>query len=58
VFGLPKEIPIWIDSRVLDPEWVIIGAGSRTAKIKLDPGQFVGLDGVEIVEDLAVSPSA
>jgi len=58
VFGLPSEIPIWIDSQVLGPEWVIIGAGSRSAKIKLDPGQFVGLDGVEIVEDLALPVSA
>jgi prolyl-tRNA editing enzyme YbaK/EbsC (Cys-tRNA(Pro) deacylase) len=58
VFGLPAGVPIWIDSRVLGSEWVIIGAGSRTAKIKLDPGQLVGLDGVEVVEDLALIPSA
>ena len=58
VFGLPEDVPVWIDSRVLAPEWVIIGAGSRTAKIKLDPGQFIGLEGVEIVEDLALPASA
>ncbi|MEX2251057.1 MAG: YbaK/EbsC family protein [Acidimicrobiia bacterium] len=58
VFGLPKGVPVWIDSRVLAPEWVIIGAGSRSAKIKLDPGQFVGLVGVEIVDDLALPVSA
>ena len=57
-FGLPSTIPVWIDTRVLEPDWVIIGAGSRSAKIKLDPGQFVGLEGVEIVEDLALSSSA
>lgn len=58
VFGLPGEIPVWIDSRVLAPEWVIIGAGSRTAKIKLDPRQFAVIDGVEIVEDLALLPAS
>lgn len=58
VFGLPSWVPVWIDSRVLAPEWVIIGAGSRSAKIKLDPSQFVGLDGVEIVDDLALPVSA
>lgn len=57
VFGLPKEVPVWIDSQVLTSDWVIIGAGSRSAKIKLDPGQFVGLDGVEIVDDLAFTVS-
>jgi prolyl-tRNA editing enzyme YbaK/EbsC (Cys-tRNA(Pro) deacylase) len=58
VFGLPVDVPVWIDSRVLAPDWVIIGAGSRTAKIKLDPAQFIGLDGIEIVEDLALPASA
>lgn len=58
VFGLPSTVPVWIDSRVLKPEWVIIGAGSRSAKVKLDPAQFVGLDGVEIVDDLALPASA
>ena len=53
VFGLPASLPVWIDSAVLDNDWVIIGAGSRSAKIRLDPAQFVGLDGYEVVEGLA-----
>lgn len=53
VFGLPESLPVWIDSAVLDNDWVIIGAGSRSAKIRLDPAQFVGLDGYEVVEGLA-----
>jgi prolyl-tRNA editing enzyme YbaK/EbsC (Cys-tRNA(Pro) deacylase) len=52
VFGLPKDLPVWIDSRVLDHDWVVIGAGSRTAKIRLDPRQLESLDGFEIVPDL------
>ncbi len=52
-FGLPRGMPVWIDSRVVEKEWVIIGAGSRSAKIKLDPSQFPRLDGYEVVEDLA-----
>lgn len=53
IFGLPQGLPVWLDSRVLDRDWVIVGAGSRTAKIRLDPGQLVDLDGYEVVEDLA-----
>ena len=56
VFGLPEGLPVWVDSRVLEPDWVIIGAGSRSAKIKLDPSQFAGLPGFEIVGDLARVP--
>ncbi len=55
-FALPEDLPVWIDSRVMTPEWVIIGAGTRSAKIRLDPAQFVGLDGYEVVEDLAKAP--
>lgn len=58
VFGLPKELPVWFDSRVLEPEWVVIGAGTRSAKIRLDPTQFEGLDGFEIVENLAKLPAS
>ena len=53
IFGLPPGLPVWIDSRVVEPEWVIVGAGSRDAKIRLDPSQLVGLEGYEVVEDLA-----
>ncbi|HEX6946080.1 MAG TPA: YbaK/EbsC family protein [Acidimicrobiia bacterium] len=53
IFGVPEGIPVWIDSRVMEPDWVIVGAGSRDAKIRLDPRQLADLDGYEVVEDLA-----
>lgn len=53
IFGLPSDVPVWLDSRLMDCDWVIVGAGSRTAKIKLDPSQLLGVDGYEVVEDLA-----
>jgi prolyl-tRNA editing enzyme YbaK/EbsC (Cys-tRNA(Pro) deacylase) len=52
IFGLPDDLPVWIDSAVLAHDWVVIGAGSRTAKIRLDPRQLAGLDGFEIVPEL------
>jgi len=54
VFGLPDGLPVWVDRRVLDRDWVIIGAGSRSAKIRLDPSQLAHLQGFEVVEDLAL----
>jgi prolyl-tRNA editing enzyme YbaK/EbsC (Cys-tRNA(Pro) deacylase) len=56
IFGLPDSIPVWIDSRVMDQDWVIVGAGSRSAKVRLDPSQLKDLDGFEIVDDLAKEP--
>lgn len=58
IFGLPDQLPIWIDSRVVAPDWVIVGAGTRTAKIRLDPSQLVGDDRFQIVDDLAILPAA
>ncbi len=53
IFGLPDDLPVWIDSRVVEHDWVVVGAGSRSAKIRFDPGQIVGKDLYEIVEGLA-----
>jgi prolyl-tRNA editing enzyme YbaK/EbsC (Cys-tRNA(Pro) deacylase) len=54
IFGLPDGLPVWLDARILRCERIIVGAGSRSAKISLDPSQLVGLDGFEFVDALAV----
>ena len=58
IFGIPDSIPVWIDSRVMDQDWVIVGAGSRSAKVKMDPAQLRDLDGFEIVDGLAKDPNS
>lgn len=58
VFGIPDETPIWVDSGVLDHPWVIVGAGTRTAKIKVDPGIFEAVDRFEVVDDMAKTVDA
>jgi prolyl-tRNA editing enzyme YbaK/EbsC (Cys-tRNA(Pro) deacylase) len=54
IFGLPDEVPVWLDARILGCARVVVGAGSRSAKIRLDPAQLVGVDGYEFVDDLAI----
>jgi prolyl-tRNA editing enzyme YbaK/EbsC (Cys-tRNA(Pro) deacylase) len=54
IFGLGSSLPVWLDRRVMDCTEVVVGAGSRTAKIRLDPSQLSGLDGYEVVDDLAI----
>jgi prolyl-tRNA editing enzyme YbaK/EbsC (Cys-tRNA(Pro) deacylase) len=53
IFGLPDGLPVWLDSRIMECDWVIVGAGSRSAKIKFDPSQLADTDGYDVVEDLA-----
>ena len=55
IFGLPNGLDVWLDSRVLDCERIVVGAGSRSAKISLDPTQLVDVDGYEFVDDLAMA---
>ncbi len=54
-FGLPDHRRVWIDRRVMDPPWVIVGAGTREAKIKVAPSIFNRLENASIVEGLALS---
>lgn len=58
VFGLPAELPIWIDARVMARERVVLGGGSRSWKVVLAPVGLLALPGVEVVEGLARAPSA
>lgn len=52
-FALPESLPLFVDSRIMDLEWVILGGGSRSIKVKIAPAALVGL-GAEVVDDLAV----
>lgn len=53
IFGIPDDIPIWVDSDVLERDWVIVGAGTRSAKIRFDPKVLAADSRFEVVEDLA-----
>lgn len=51
--GLPVGIPIWVDAAVASTPSVVIGAGSRAAKIRIAGSDLLRLPGVEVVEGLA-----
>ncbi|MDQ6799876.1 MAG: hypothetical protein M3041_03470 [Acidobacteriota bacterium] len=40
VFGLPDSIPLYIDNRILANDYVIVGGGNRSTKIKLPPAEL------------------
>ena len=57
VFGLPPELPIWVDARVMDRERIVLGGGSRSWKVIAPPSILLALPGVEVVEGLATEPA-
>ncbi len=52
-YGLPADLPLWIDSRIMDVPDVIVGGGSRDRKLLVPPESLAALPGAEIVEALA-----
>ena len=40
VFALPPAIPLYIDNRIMEKDYVIVGGGNRSTKIKLAPSEL------------------
>lgn len=53
ILGLPPEIPILVDARVMERPSVIVGGGNRTSKVRLDPHELEKLPDVRVA-DIAV----
>jgi prolyl-tRNA editing enzyme YbaK/EbsC (Cys-tRNA(Pro) deacylase) len=51
--GLPDDVPVFIDSRVLEAPRVVIGGGSRSWKVRLDPKDLRRIPGAQVIENLA-----
>ena len=56
-FGLPELLPLWIDQRVMELDYVLLGGGSRAIKIKIAPRVFRHMPNATIVEGLAKDPT-
>ncbi len=50
--GLPPDLPLWVDARVMERPRIILGGGSRDRKLLAPPQILTALGGV-VVEDLA-----
>lgn len=51
--ALPPELPLWVDSRIMALDYVILGGGDRSSKIKVAPAIFRDLPNTAIVDGLA-----
>ncbi|MGH2427760.1 MAG: YbaK/EbsC family protein [Candidatus Limnocylindria bacterium] len=52
-FGLPEDLPILVDERVMAQPWIILGGGNRSSKLKVAPDALHRLPSVRVVTDLA-----
>lgn len=53
-FGMPEGLAVLVDARVMDAEWIVLGGGNRSSKLKIAPGAFRRLPSVRIVDGLAI----
>ena len=56
-FGLPPDLPIWIDAAVMTRARVVLGGGSRAWKVIAPPAILRSLPRAEVVEGLASDPT-
>lgn len=52
VLALPEDMPIYIDPGLMECDYIILGGGSRSTKIKVAPEILTMIPGAEIVDGL------
>ncbi len=53
VFGLPDDLPVWVDAAVMDRDRIVLGGGSRRWKVIAPASILLTLPNVEVVQGLA-----
>ena len=57
MFGLPDELPKYVDADVMNLTYVILGSGVRSSKVKIAPADLAKLPGLQVVAGLAIEAS-
>ncbi len=52
-FGLPDAMAVLVDARVTEPDWIILGGGNRSSKLRMAPSGMNRLPSLRVVEGLA-----
>ena len=53
-FGLPAEVPVYVDEAIDGLDYVILGSGSRSTKVKMPGAEFTKVPNAEFISELAV----
>ena len=52
--GLEPELPIYADHKLLSLEYLILGSGSRSSKLKMPPAELGKIPGLAFIEGLSM----
>jgi prolyl-tRNA editing enzyme YbaK/EbsC (Cys-tRNA(Pro) deacylase) len=58
IFALPPALAVYVDERLMALDWLILGGGSRSTKIKTSPQVFRRLPNTTVVPGLATDAGA
>lgn len=53
-FGLPLDIPVYVDERIRSVEYLIVGSGDRSSKLKITASELDKVPNLMFVSGLAV----
>lgn len=53
-FGMPDNVPVWIDTQVMKCKEIILGGGDRTTKLIMSPDMLLKIPNIEVVDNLAI----
>ena len=54
-FALPTSLPIYVDAMIMDLDYVILGGGSRSGKLKVSPSALLQITGARVIEGLSIA---
>ena len=57
-FGLPEDVPVYVDEPIAGLDYVILGSGSRSSKVKMAGREFGKVPGAQFVSGLSIPPRA
>ena len=57
LFALPPTLPVYVDEPLLALDYVIVGGGSRSLKVRTSPEVFARIPNTRVVAGLAVPAS-
>ncbi|MDH4118449.1 MAG: hypothetical protein OEW30_13775 [Acidimicrobiia bacterium] len=53
-FGLPGDLPVYVDSAVMTRDVIVLGGGNRRSKLRVEPTALLTLPNSQVIENLAV----
>lgn len=53
-FALPPGLPVYVDPNLLSQEYVILGSGSRSSKLKIAPKDLRKVPGAQFIDGLTM----